>query len=1001
MEQRPSYRSQLLLKVFCLLFAVSNSWRAAAQEGGVHVNGIVRTEKGEILTGVSVKAVNTSKAEPAKSTLTNERGIFIFTDLTPGASYNFVFSFLGYESQTLSQHVLYKGSTTSFDVKLKERMSFLSQVVVIGYGNTSRRDVTGAVTDISAENFNKGVVSDPAQLLQGKVAGLNITMSGDPNGLASVILRGASTLRSGEAQQPFYVVDGVPGASVDLLAPDDIASIDVLKDASSAAIYGTRAANGVILITTRKAAAGQLRVTYNNYVATEKIANTLQMASASQLRNYLKQNGKVLAPSDDDGANTDWQQVVSRTGFSQNHNLSLGGGTDKTIFGASVNYYTKDGIIQTSARQRAIIRLNLEQKALDDRLKINIGLADVNTTQHLIYDPEDFFQQMLRFLPTHTVYNADGSFREDPSRTQNFNPLGMLKTNHEDQTINVLQANAGAVLELPFGIRAEIRGAIQQSDTSTGIYLDHHSQLALNANGVAIRSDYKSIRKVLESFFTYERQWNEHGLRLLAGYSWQQDKTGDGFQTSNRNFVSDEQGYNNIGLGQAPPGFVPDYGTQLLSQLRLISFFGRINYNYAERYLLQISLRRDGSSAFGVNNRWGMFPAVSAAWRINKEKFMSSQRLFDDLKLRVGYGVTGNSLGFDPLIAIQRYSATGGAYYNGGYQMGIGPVQNANPNLRWERTAMLNTGVDMAFLKNRLNVTLDVYNKQTSDLIWNYPVSSTLYPVNLITANVGGISNRGVELTISAIPVKRAGFSWNTSLNLAHNRNKVVSLSNNMFRLDYVYTAAPDGLGQSDVFTQIVKAGYPIGQFYTLRYAGRNAGGVSQFYTKDGSLTTIPQSTDQQLLGDAQPRLQFGINNTFRYKNFDLNFFIRGITGNKVMNATLAGFNVPLDATNHNIPVFTLSEPYADVNAGKYSDRYLENGSYIRMDNAGIGYTLPHFTKYVQSLRLYFAANNIFTITGYRGIDPEMDLGGLTPGLDNHNFYPKTRAFLAGLQVEL
>jgi TonB-dependent starch-binding outer membrane protein SusC len=998
MVQKHCFTRMLLSVMSCLLLLMGMP--AIAQKSGVTVNGIIKNEKGEVMPGVSVKATH-STSGAVKNVVTNEKGVFTFNDLIPEATYNFTFSSVGYDAQKLSGYKLRREGSMSIAITLKESTSSLSQVVVIGYGNSSRKDLTGSITSVSADDFNRGVVSNPNQLLQGKVAGLNITTSGDPNGTASVILRGASTLRTGEAQQPLYVIDGIPGASIDLLAPDDIATIDVLKDASSTAIYGTRAANGVIMITTKKARPGQMRLTYNNYVATEKISNTIDMATAAQLRAYLAANGKALAPNDDDGANTNWQKVVSRNGFSHNHNLAFGGGTDNTTFGASVNYYKRDGIILGSSQERITGRISLEQRALDNKLKVNLSLADVSTKQQLIYQQDEVFLQMLRYLPTHVVYNPDGSFREDLSRTGNYNPLGIIKTSHDDQSMSVIQANAGASLELPFGIKAEVHGSIQQSDTTLGLYLDSRSVLVLNAHGVAQRSDYKATRKLLESFLTYGHTWGKHDLKLLAGYSWQQDKTGDGFQATNRNFISDETGYNNLGLGLAPAGYIPDYGTTTMTELRIISFFGRVNYNFADRYLFQASLRRDGSSAFGVNHRWGMFPAVSAAWRINKEPFMATQHIFDDLKFRIGYGVTGNSLGFDPLIATLRYGATGAAYYNGQFVAGIGPSQNANPDLKWEKTGMLNAGLDMAFLKNRLTVAFDVYDKQTKDLIWNYPVSSTLYYVSTLTANVGGISNRGVELVIGGTPVKKNGFEWNTSLNLAHNRNKVVSLSNNYFKLDYVYTADPEGLGQSNIFTQIIKAGAPVGQFYTLKYAGRNSDGISQFYAKDGSLTTAPQSTDQQMLGNAQPTLLYGFNNTFKYKGFDLNFFMRGVAGNKIMNATLAGFNVPMDAMNHNIPVFTLKEPFSDINDNKYSSRYLESGSYLRMDNATLGYTFPRIHRNIQALRIYVTAGNVFTITNYKGVDPEMDLGGLTPGLDNHNFYPKTRSFLAGLQVTL
>ena len=505
---------------------------------------------------------------------------------------------------------------------------------------------------------------------------------------------------------------------------------------------------------------------------------------------------------------------------------------------------------------------------------------------------------------------------------------------------------------------------------------------------------------MLETFLTFDRKRRNHTVNALAGYSWQEDVTGDGFQASNQNFPTDTLGFTNIGLGSPTGNYRTDWGTNNYQKLRLISFYARAKYDFMRRYLLQVSLRRDASSAFGVNCRWATFPSASFAWRIIDEPFLKHQSLFGDLKLRVSYGITGNSLGFDPLISKVRYGAAGAFFYNGSFVNAIGPSQNDNPNLKWEKTAMFNTGIDFSLFRGRLNGSLEYYDKKTSDLIWYYPVSTTAYFVSTYTANVGSISNKGFELSLDATPVQNARFRWVSSLNLSHNSNRLVSLSNNIFKLDSIFEASPGGQGQTGSFAQILKSGYPVGQFFTFRYAGKNAAGVSQFYDHNGKVTTTPANfTDYYYNGNAQPKLQIGWGNTLTWRRFDLRVFLRSSLGGKVMNATLADLNRPDQVTNYNLPVFSSQESAKDIGAYIYSDRYVEDASYLRIDNVTLGYNFPALFAGMQSLQLYASVNNLAVITGYRGIDPEVSLGGLTPGIDNKDYYPRTRAFLLGLNL--
>ena len=977
--------------------AAPNPTRKASRE----IKGKV-TDAG---TGAALPGVTVLVKGSSIGGVTNAEGVYKLS--VPDGAETLVFSFVGYVAQEVSL-----GEQASVNVALAVDTKTLKDVVVVGYGTQKKGEVTSSITKVDPREFNRGVVGTPDQVLQGKVAGLNITRSGDPNATASVVLRGASTLRTGQAQEPFYVIDGVPAASINLVAPDDIVSIDVLKDASATAIYGARAANGVIIITTRRQKPNAA-VSYSGYVGVEQVSRQLDVLSGEELRQYLSANGKSLSPADDDaGTNTDWQKEVTRTGLSHNHTISYGGGSEKSSFNASVNYFRREGIIKNSGSERLIGKLNLDQKTLKDRLRLSFALTNSLLKQDLVSDL--VYKNMLTHLPTTAIRNPDGSFKENLTRTQYYNPVALLEQNQEERQINTLLGNAGAQLTILPRLTNTLSLSMQREAVQGGAYQSRESPVpnaagvtGLAAKGLARRYSLTNTRKILENFLTYQPLNSErHELKLLAGYSWQEDKNGDGFQTDTRGFVSDQLGYNNLGLGN-PGGVTPNYDAALagyglgISTLRLISFYGRLNYNLLDRYFLQVSVRRDGSSAFGVNNRWGTFPAASLAWNLAGENFMGGLTgTLSELKLRVGYGVTGNSLGFDPLIARPRYGSAGTFYYNGAFIKAIGPTQNPNPDLKWESTGMLNVGLDFGLFSNRLSGTVEYYDKRTSDLIWNYPVSTTQYFVNTLYANVGEISNKGLELTLNATPVQTDSWQWTLTGTLAHNVNKVEKLANEQFRLDQVYTAYPGGSGQSGISTQIVKTGYPIGQFFMPQYAGRNEQGASMFYAADGSLTGAPTLADYRYQGNAQPKLLFGLTNTVSWKALDLNFFLRGVSGNKILNATLANLNIPAQSTATNLPAFSLQEPYADNRANYYSDRYLESGAYLRLDNVTLGYTLPVRNELVKRARVYATSQNLFVLTKYRGIDPELDLGGLTPGLDNNNFYPKTRSYVLGVNLD-
>ncbi len=928
-----------------------------------------------------------------------------------------VFSFVGYAPQEVVV-----GSRSNVEVAMSLDNKQLSEVVVVGYGTQSRKNLTSAITTVKPEELNRGAISDVGQLLQGKVPGLNISASGDPNRPAAVVLRGASTINS--SQGPFYVIDGVPGADISIIAPDDIASIDVLKDAAATAIYGNRAANGVIMITTKRGKAGQMQVAYSGFIGFEKVSSKLDVMDAAQLRAFLTKNGQSLSPIDDKGQDTDWQAEVQRgTAYSHNHNISIGGGTEKGSYSASINYFNKEGILQGSNLNRVIARLAVEQYALNDRLRFSLNVTNSHSNADNTPLRNNVLSQMVTYLPVSPVRNEDGSFFENFQNTGYFNPVAILSNARDNNKYNNLVGSFNTQVKLPFNLTYDLNLSYQNNTSLRGEAFNSyftqynsanfynnpeppavHGLLNFGTNGSALRNTYQTSLKVLETFLTWDKQFGNHSLNAVVGYSYQGTIAGDGFQTTSTNFPVDNIGYNNFALSNpyAVAGYRVDFGPDgAYQETRLISDFARVNYNFSNKYLIQGSIRRDGSSVFGANNQWGYFPAVGVAWRVAQEGFMQKQTFFDDLKLRASYGVTGNSSGFNAYTAQFISGSRGTFYYNGIQTAALGPRQAANPDLRWEKTATANVGLDFTILKGKLSGTLEVYDKLTTGMIYSYRVNPVLVPVGNITANGGDMSNRGIELSLSATPIQTAKFSWTTGFNLAHNRNLIKSLTNPLFvGGDSIRTTQPEGSGQTGSSLQILKAGRPLGQFFTLEYDGKNDQGVSQYVGVNGSPTITPRiGTDYRYLGSPQPKVLIGWTNTLRYGNFDLNIFFRGVFGNQIFNATRADLFRPSTAQFENILVDVADEPIGDVNSFKYSSRFIESGSYVRLDNATLGYNFKNLGQYLRNVRLYTSVNNAFVLTKYTGIDPEINQGGIAPGIDSNNFYPKTRTILVGVNV--
>ena len=1004
---------------FVLAFLFVNSVVALAQST---VTGVVKDDLGEPLAGTKVQVKGTNNV-----VMTDANGKF---SIRANKGQSLVFSFVGFSEKTVAV------DGKPMNIMMAEDAKTLNDVVVIGYGSLARKEVASSITSLRPQDMDIAVVTSPEQMLQGKVPGLVITNTSDPNGSASISLRGASSLREGVAMEPYYVVDGVPGVSLSLVAPEDIESIDVLRDASATAIYGSKAANGVIIVTTKKGSkSGRTSVSYSGYVAADKAMKTLDMMSGTQLLDLANRASYDLSAYYDvnNPANTDWQKEGMRTAFTHSHNININGGHNKTAYSASLSYLDKDGVVRGSDMNHVTARTFLQTSFLKDHVDLSISLNGSVKNNHSNQainggDPvngTDAIDAMYYYNPLVPIRNADGSWYENLTISQNYNPLSIINEDRYNTTEKMLHGVGKLTAHIIEGLDLNMNFSYQNKSWNNNNYNSTKSQIFKSDHGRASRSVSTDIDKQMEAYANYTHTWNDmHKLALMAGYSWEQQDHSDGFGVSTYNFYNDDLKYYDVVMAASLNKPVSNNGgvtSSLLSVLRMISFYARVNYSFDNRYMFQATIRRDGSSAFGTDNRWGTFPSFSAAWRVTEEKFMKDQSIFNDLKFRIGYGVSGNSLGFGAYDARHIYMRpenragnpiagilNGATWY---YPTLTGT--NANPNLKWERTGMFNIGLDAEFLNGRLGGTLEYYIKRTTDLIHWYSVSGSKYPYGgTMPANVGEISNKGVELTINAIPVQGKEFQWNTTFTLSHNKNRVEKISNGEFSVNYIREGNTDIGGVTNSVTQRIMEGCPIGQFYLPEWVGYNENGVSIFnhYDADGNLigtTTSPTEGDYRKAGSAQPKVTFSWSNTLTWKKWSLSAFFQGVGGNKIFNAKKAYYSNLTNVKNGkngltSLYDLILEDPtrISDTNSQYPSTRYLEKGSYLRLSTLTLGYDFGRLGDWIQNLRLYATVNNVFTITGYSGCDPEINLGGMQPGIDwRQSTYPRTRTYLFGVNI--
>ncbi|MCL4482309.1 MAG: TonB-dependent receptor [Bacteroidetes bacterium] len=946
------------------------------QQTGKTIKGKVTDSSGATLPGVTVVVKGTNIG-----IITDMDGNYSLSNIPENATLQF--SFVGMKSQEASV-----AGKTTINVKLVEDAIGIEEVVAVGYGTQTKREISGSVVSVSEKNFNKGVTRTGVDLLKGKVAGLTITSgSGDITKEQTIRLRGTSSLNA--SSQPFIVIDGVPGMSLNSVAPQDIESMSVLKDASAAAIYGSRSASGVILITTKKGKKDQTVVDYEGYVAVDNVTNVPKLLNAQEWRDYASSHN-INTSGLDKGGNTDWFKEIMRTGVTQSHNLSLSGGGKNHNYRASISYLNQEGVVKDNNMQRFNARMTFNQKALND--KLNMTFTGVITQRD--YSPTDTRNFVLAYnmLPVYPVKNSDGTWFDSREYDQG-NPVRNLTYNSQLNKNSLYFGNIKAEYDILEGLVASLNLLKQRESNDYGQYLNSQTERGRNDLGYATRNSWTADKQLLESTLNYKKVFGEHNLNVLAGYSYE-DNYYQNMGAQNRQFVTDLFSYNNLGAGENLRSGDVWSGKNMN---KLISFFSRVNYTLMGKYILTASLRRDGSSKFGKNHQWGTFPAVSAAWQLKEESFLKNVSFLDDLKFRIGYGTSGNQDGLSPYLSLPLYGKSGQYYDDGKWYSAYQFAQNENPNLKWEETSMFNIGFDYSFFKGRLNGSIEYYNKNTKDLLYTYSVPQPPYLQSTMMANVGSMSNKGYEVLISGDIIRKSNLRWNASLNFAHNKNVITSLSNANFTTSSIKTGSAWIRGGSNNTTHIVQEGKEVGTFYGWVSKGLDKNGK---YIMDDMIDGKPGLTDEDrtFIGSAQPKLTYGFSNMVSYKKWEFNLFFRGVYGNDVLNFSklsyattqwLPGANVLRDALTIGL-----------TESPKYCSLYIEKGSYLRLDNASLAYNFDTKETWgFKKLRLYVTGQNLFVITKYKGLDPEVEMSGLDPGVEGREFYPKSRTFSLGINL--
>lgn len=1019
--------SRAMVKVAaCTMLAAGLPLAMYAEAGNTEAAVIAaqqtRTVSGQVVdsNGESIIGANIVEKGTANGTITDFNGKFSLK-VAPNAT--LVISYIGYKTIEMKASEVKAGQT----ITLQENAEMMDEVVVIGYGTQRKGDVTSAVASVKAEDFTVGKITDAAELVKGKIAGLSVTnSSGDPTATSSIMLRGINTV-SGNTN-PLILVDGIEG-DLTTVAPENIASIDVLKDASAAAIYGTRGANGVILITTKTGRRDQKAdITYSGYVSFSKWTDTPEFMDTHDII-----YGRTAYTYE--GYDTDWLKAISRkAGFKHNHSLSMNGGTKTSTYSANVVYSNDEAIMRKSDNENLKMQLDFTQYAWNDKLKFNFN-ALISRQKYSLNNNTYAYRQAIIRNPSEPIYNEDGTYYENFNRLNYINPVEIQNEYEGDTRVRFYQMTGNVTVEPIKGWQTNVMLSLNESASvsQSFTYPDYYTLAKEdNYNGSASKSEGNYRSQTLEITSRYNHTWGEHRFEGLVGYSYLYNKY-DGFSASNGNFPSVAYLYNNLGLGTllTEEDRHAGMGSDAYDDT-LVGFFARVSYGYANRYNALLSIRHEGSSKFGANNRWATFPSVSLGWTISNEPFMEKTRSWlNNLKLRVGYGVTGitptSSYRAQYLYDIAPYGDI--QDQSGNWIQTLEVIQNPNKDLKWETTREWNFGLDWSVLDERLSGSIDVYHRKTSDLMYSYsvPVPPNLYGYTL--ANVGDIRNVGVEVMVTGVPVRTKDFEWSTTLTLSHNKNKLLKLSNTLYETDDFHELY-GGLGEPiSTPTHYMEVGHSLGEFWGLKYVGVSENGVPIVQVSDGNGGWVNEEfntnhnvmENRQRLGSGLPKVYLGWGHTFNYKGIDLNLQFTGQFGYKILNAWRCFYENNSIAYNRLKTAYDLrpainldGTPVLDADGNQkmvrlsntaaqyFSSDHLENGDFLKLSNITLGYTLPLKGKikdYINNLRIYASASNVFCITGYSGLDPEVDNAFQTPGIDYQDKYPTTRSYTVGLTL--
>ena len=989
--------------------------------------------------------------------LTRSDGAFSLNGIRAGA-YRLRATRIGYGSQ-IQDVTITAGGTTTVQFSLLPAAAILEPVVVTGYGTQRREAITGSVSTVSASAANVGVVNNVDQMIQGRAAGVDVIRNnGEPGAGVQITIRGGSSISN--TNDPLYVIDGVPINNVpteppsygiggtpplprnplNLLNPSDIGSITVLKDASATAIYGSRAANGVILIETKKgAAAGGPTIEYDSYVASASPAKHLDLVTAAQYKQVIQGQFDIwradstagvpdslrggLKPYTFGPMSTNWEREVTRTAATHNHDLSFSGGSEDTRYRASLNYMKDDGVALSSALERIQGRLTATHKALDNRLRlgVNVTTSRINN-QYLTFENRagfegGVFQNAVIFDPTQpvTVTDATGTHYYETGSSSVRNPVALAKQITDLGNTTRTIGNTTAELDLAPGLTGQVTVGVDHSGGGRQIYYPSDNPVgAALGGGLARQYDLSNSTVTVQNLLTFRRQLGEvHTFDVVGGYEYSK-YTKNLFMAEGKGYFTDAFSFNNLGAA------VTRTDSSWSEESRLVSFLSRANYGFKDRFFVTGVLRYDGSTKFAEGHKWALFPGLSGSWHISQEEFMRGSSI-SDLRLRLGWGRQGNP-GIPPYESLQTLEGgTGGTYpWGDAPHTGVTPTRNGNPNLKWEQTAQYNAAVDFGLLNNRLAGSIEYYIKNTSDLILEVPVPQPA-PTETRLENVGKVRNRGLELSLDALLVARPGLTWRTGLVFAAERNRVLNLGPHTS----IRSGIVSGQGQSDQWAERIMPGSPLGTFWGPVFVGVDAQGKQLFkctslgpsdtlangtqVCANGPLTT-PRASNFEVIGNANPDFSLGLHNQVTWRKFDISFLIRAVVGQDVFNNTALVYSTKGNALQgKNFLAPALTDPTGIHEPAIYSSRWIEDGSFVRLQNVTVEYALdlPILTRSARSARLYVSADNLLLLTGYSGLDPEVssmdqgnakDVGLAARGID-YLSYPRSRTITGGIRL--